>query len=169
MTSTVFFEEIQRPRQIWVWVTLLSINILPLIGLYVQIVQGKPFGNNPMSNEGLIIIFCLLTALTVFVLGLTLSTQVKEDGIYVRMAPFHRKERVYKWDELHNAYVRKYKPLAEFGGWGIRYGFNQGMAFNISGNMGLQLEFKNGKKLLIGTRNPEALAKVLEGRIAQPE
>jgi hypothetical protein len=33
----------------------------------------------------------------------------------------------------------------------------KGKAFNVSGNKGLQLEFNDGRKLLIGTSKPEEL------------
>jgi hypothetical protein len=32
------------------------------------------------------------------------------------------------------------------------------MAYNVSGNRGVQLEFSNGKRLLIGSQRPEDLA-----------
>jgi hypothetical protein len=35
------------------------------------------------------------------------------------------------------------------------------MAYNISGDKGLQLEFTDNKKLLIGTNKPEELNEVL--------
>lgn len=34
--------------------------------------------------------------------------------------------------------------------------------YNIKGNKGLQLKFKNGKVLLVGTQKPEELQKVLD-------
>ena len=57
--------------------------------------------------------------------------------------------------------MRKYSPLREFGGWGYRVGPG-GKAFNMQGNMGLQLEMMGGEKLLIGTRKPEELAAWVE-------
>jgi len=58
---------------------------------------------------------------------------------------------------LDKVYLRKYSPIGEYGGWGFRYG-----AYNIKGSQGLQLKFKNGKMLLIGTQRPEELQKVLD-------
>ena len=50
----------------------------------------------------------------------------------------------------------------EYGGWGLRYGFfGKGRALNVSGNTGLQIEFNNGKRLLIGTNKPRELKEVL--------
>jgi len=46
--------------------------------------------------------------------------------------------------------------------WWLWVGFlGKGRALNISGSQGLQLEFTDHKKLLIGTNKPEELEKVL--------
>ena len=54
------------------------------------------------------------------------------------------------------AYIRKYDALTEYGGWGIKGGKfwkkDKGTAVNVSGDIGIQLELKSGKKLLIGTQ-----------------
>jgi len=56
--------------------------------------------------------------------------------------------------------VRKYSAVSEYGGWGIK-GTSNNRALNISGNMGIQLETKEGKKILIGTHDSEEVTKVL--------
>lgn len=91
-----------------------------------------------------------------------LETIIKKNRIFVRFFPFHIKFKYYAWDTLTKSYVREYSALIEYGGWGLRYGiFGNGTAFNISGNKGLQLEFLNNKKLLIGINKPEELTSVL--------
>ena len=57
--------------------------------------------------------------------------------------------------------VRQYKPLSEYGGWGLRYG-SSGKAYNVSGNIGIQLHFKDGSTLLIGTNKKEEVEVVLK-------
>jgi hypothetical protein len=99
-----------------------------------------------------------------------LVTRIAEDGIYVRFTPFHFKEKFYDWDSLSACYVRTYSPLLEYGGWGIKYGFGgQGLVYNVSGNVGLQLKFKVGEPLLIGTQKGEEIkAKLVEmGRLTE--
>ncbi|MBQ4803289.1 hypothetical protein J8L88_10555 [Aquimarina sp. MMG015] len=69
----------------------------------------------------------------------------------------------YDWGSIKQLYIRKYDPIYEYGGWGIRMNIRgKGKAFNISGNIGLQLEFLNNKKLLIGTNKPEKLSEALK-------
>ena len=53
------FKETQRFSQWWLWLILIGTSILPLYGLYKQLVMGEPYGDNPTSDIGLIIV-CLL-------------------------------------------------------------------------------------------------------------
>ena len=56
--------------------------------------------------------------------------------------------------------------MLEYGGWGLRGGFflnkGKGTAYNVSGNIGIQLEFVNGKKILIGTHKRDEVDRVLK-------
>lgn len=56
----------------------------------------------------------------------------------------HLRFKHFKWYKLDKAYVRKYNAITEFGGCGERLAF-KGKAYNVKGNNGLQLEFKNEK------------------------
>ncbi|MGV3598490.1 MAG: hypothetical protein ACO1PI_11535 [Bacteroidota bacterium] len=99
-----------------------------------------------------------LVAVLLFALRLTYSIDSK--GITVAYFPFIR-QRTYLWGDVEAAYVRKYNPLGEYGGWGLKGGLKSGKAYNVWGNKGLQLTFKNGKKLLIGTQKAAELSTYL--------
>ncbi|MBL7145709.1 MAG: hypothetical protein ISS76_15840 [Phycisphaerae bacterium] len=98
---------------------------------------------------------------------LKLETEVRSDGLYVRYFPFHFNFKRFNADDLSEYYARKYRPIWEYGGWGIRCSFGKGKAYNVSGNKGLQLVFKNGKRLLIGSQRAEeleeAIRSIMEG------
>jgi hypothetical protein len=85
-----------------------------------------------------------------------LETEVRPEGLFVRYVPFHVHGRQFRPQELSEFYARQYKPIREYGGWGIRYGWN-GRAYNVSGNEGVQLVFTNGRRLLIGSKRPYEL------------
>ncbi|HUH18763.1 hypothetical protein [Albibacterium sp.] len=162
MNNEILFSEQQRFKQWWFWLIFLGIDALFLIGVYKQIIDGQQFGDKPMSNEGLIIITIIVVLLTVAFALIKLETQVKHDGIYVRFFPFRISFKHYPWDSISSSFVRKYRPLVEYGGWGVRFSvFGSGTAYNVSGNIGLQLIFTNKKKLLIGTKKPDQLTEVL--------
>ena len=162
MNNEILFKESQRFKQWWLWLILLGFNILFLFGVFKQVIEEQWFGDNPMSNEGLITASVLTIIVTILFVNYRLDTKIKTDGIYVRFFPFHIKFKHYTWDKLTKSFVRQYSPLMEYGGWGLRLGlFGNGKAFNVSGDKGLQLEFTDNKKLLIGTNRPEELTETL--------
>jgi hypothetical protein len=162
MDTEILFSERQKFKQWWLWLILFGINGLFLFGVYRQVIDGQKFGNKPMSNVALIIATALTILLTLLFINFRLDTIIKKDGIYVRFFPFHKKFKHYAWDTLTKSFVRQYSAITEYGGWGLRLGlFGKGTAFNVSGDKGLQLEFTNNKKLLIGTNKPYELTETL--------
>jgi Family of unknown function (DUF6141) len=163
MENEILFSEKQKFNQWWLWVILLAINGVTFLGVYNQLITGQPFGDKPMSNTGLLFTAALILVITILVLNMRLDTLIKKDGIYVKFFPFHWSFKKFSWEQISLCYIRKYSAITEYGGWGIRLGlFGKGKAWNVSGDKGLQLEFTNKKKLLIGTNQPEALAATLE-------
>jgi hypothetical protein len=162
MDNEVLFSERQKFKQWWLWLILFGINGLFLFGVFKQVIGGQQFGNNPMSNAGLLIATGLTILLTLLFINFRLDTQIKMDGIYIRFFPFHIKFKHYAWESLTKSYVRSYSAIAEYGGWGLRLGlFGKETAYNVSGSKGLQLEFKKNKKLLIGTNKADELSEAL--------
>lgn len=162
MNNEILFTERQKIKHWWLWLTLIGINVLFLFRVIKQVVGGQQFGDKPMSNTGLLITAGLTFLLTLLFWSIRLETQIRQDGIYVRLFPFHIAYKHYLWDKLTKSYVRQYSAITEYGGWGLRLGlFGKGTAYNISGNKGLQLEFTNNTKLLIGTNKPDELTKTL--------
>lgn len=157
----IYFYEKQRFTQWWLWMILVAINGLFFYGLVQQLFFKIPFGDKPMSNSGLLITFAGSLILSYLFFSIKLETTIAEDGIYVRFYPFLRKMRYYPWHEIDKYYVRQYKPISEYGGWGLRGFTDRNMAFNVKGNHGLQLELKGAKRLLIGTQQSEHLKSVL--------
>lgn len=92
----------------------------------------------------------------------TLETVITSDEIRIRFRPFKWKWKHIPFSEILHAHVRAYDPLGDFGGWGIRYaGKKEGWCYNARGKMGLQLEFSDGKRLLIGTQDAERLSEIV--------
>ncbi|MEO6838453.1 MAG: DUF6141 family protein [Ginsengibacter sp.] len=160
MDNEILFSETQRFKQWWLWVLLIGSDLFIFYGVYKQIITGHPFGEKPASNAELLIVAFSTLLPTILFLIIRLDTRIRKDGVYVKSFPLHFKFRHYSWTQLSKCYVRKYSPMGEFGGWGLRFGIG-GKAENISGNQGLQLEFTNNKKLLIGTQKPEELKEAL--------
>jgi len=157
MNREVLFTEKQRFTQWWIWVIIFMACIIPLWQIYTAIINYQNALSNPSTYIGLITIILLMGLL----LSTKLETKIQKDGIYVRFIPFVFKYKVYDWNLIDKVYLRKYNPIGEYGGWGLR-GFGKNRAFNISGNQGLQLEFKDGRRLLIGTHMPDEMKDVVK-------
>ncbi|MEO6949170.1 MAG: DUF6141 family protein [Ginsengibacter sp.] len=153
MKNDILFSENQRFNQWWLLALTLGVFIFASYALIRQVFLDNPFINNPISNNALIGSWISALIINLLFFGIRLQTRIKNDGIYIRFFPFMLAYKHYAWDGLSACYVRQYSPLGEFGGWGYRFGAG-GKAFNISGNKGLQLKFKNNKRLLIGTQKP---------------
>jgi hypothetical protein len=129
-----------------------------VIALGYGIITGKA---DPSSRYGLLI-GMIVIALVSFLLYFThLETRIDEAGITFRYFPFQRVYYYVKWTEIQTIQLRNYKPVRDFGGWGIRYSFNQGKAYTIKGNQGIQLTLLSGKKFLIGTQKANEINKYL--------
>ena len=95
---------------------------------------------------------------------LKLKTRIDEKGIQYQYKPLHFSYRLITWESINNCYVRNYNGISEYGGWGIKFSFRKkkGKSFTTKGNIGLQIELKNGSKILIGTQKKEEIQRVLE-------
>lgn len=150
------FIEIQKIRQIWVFGLMLLVNALA--------VYYFAFDSNNFVAFAPILTVLLVDLILVFI---QLKTNINEKGIYYQLFPFQLKEKKIYWNEIAEVNIRKYSPIWEYGGWGYRYSFKYGKAVNISGNMGLQIILKNGKKILIGTNKPKILSAFLESNFPE--
>ena len=156
------FKETQRLNQVWVWLILGLVNLALIWMLITQLVLGQPVGDNPAPDGFLILVVAVGIFMSGVVISMRLETEINEQGIHYRFFPLIRTFKSISFDELQEPSVRKYRPIVEYGGWGFRIGLRgTGKALNMSGNQGLQLVFKDGKRLLIGTQEPEALREAL--------
>ncbi|MAD50840.1 MAG: hypothetical protein CMC95_06045 [Flavobacteriales bacterium] len=157
-----YFKEEQYFRQKLLWLVLLFFPAFSLYGLYQQVMMGNAIGDNPLSDEGLIS-FSLIVGLGLPVIFwfMKLKLRVSKEGLHYQFFPVHFKERLIPFEDITNFKARTYSPLKEFGGWGIRFGF-ESKAYNVSGDKGLQLELSNGRKVLFGSQNHKALEKAMK-------
>jgi hypothetical protein len=160
----VLFSEEQRFTQGWLWLLIIGatlISIIPtLYGIYSQEILGEPWGNNPTSTEMLLLILffevVLMGGIILLIYKMRLKVEIRTDGFWFSFPPLVRKWRYIKKEEISSFEIRTYRPVAEYGGWGIK-GNNRNKAYNISGNVGLQLLLENGRKVLFGTQKGQAI------------
>ena len=152
------FKEEQKFTQWWIWLFLIVIGILPVFGIYKQLILGQKFGDNPMPDEGLIAFTILTFLFIIFFAVMRLETEIDQKEIRIHFFPLVKKR--YQWNEVKSAEVINYGFV---GGYGIRLWTKFGTVYNTKGNKGLAIVFSNGKKILIGTQKEQELSEFITG------
>lgn len=159
------FREVQR----WTFATRMLFLVSVLAADAGIVVASLAAERDPSATVSLFlsIAFAVILSLSIGAMLWTmrLETEVRPDGVFIRFFPFHLHGRRFPAQELSECYARRYRPILEYGGWGIRYGW-KGRAYNISGNEGVQLVFKNGKRLLIGSKRSRELETAIRSIMA---
>ena len=157
----IFLEE-QKFTQAWLHILLI---ISFLVAAAIIVMDYKVAAGNTNLVEP-IIAFGTMLLVYLLIFSLKLKTRIDENGIEFRFIPFHFSARSIHWNDIEKAYTRKYDAISEYGGWGMKGGMfwrkNKGVAYNVKGTIGLQLELKNGKKILIGTQKEDEVNRVLQ-------
>jgi len=109
---------------------------------------------------GLLIGLALLMFVIVFLLHMTTEVSPTDLRVWFGWAP--TSARIVPIGTVRSIEVVIYRPIADYGFWGIRAGRDGERAYTARGNRGVRLELTDGTKLLIGSQRPEALASVLE-------
>jgi hypothetical protein len=150
------FKELQRFDQWWIKV-IMALPLFEALAFVLNDYQSK----GEVESDSLIFLLAIILIVTL-IFWFKLTVEINEKRIVYRFSLFHLKPRQIEWNDVEKAYIRTYKPLWEYGGWGIRWSFRNGKAINVKGNVGLQLELKNGKKILIGTSEEQKLNTFLQ-------
>lgn len=156
-SSLIVFKEKQTFSKFWLLIILLLVCVL-------QYIKYRDVG---LDNTGLLVSSLVIFGLSILFVISKLETVITQDEIQYRLFPFQLTLRKISKDEIADVFVRKYSPLFEFGGWGLRWSLN-GKAVNVRGNMGIQVVLKNGSRILIGTSNAEGAKNALDSFIGPP-
>lgn len=166
--NKVLFKEEQQFRQWW-WIVLILGTTIPAMvmcvyALYQQVVRGIQVGDSPAPNGVMILGFIFLCIMLWGYFKLKLEVWIDADGIHYRFFPLIIKNKLISKEEIQRFEIRKYNPILDYGGWGVRRGFGRKWqrAYNVSGNMGLQLYLTDGKKVLFGTQRSQAILYAME-------
>lgn len=153
------FQETQQFRQPFVVVVVLAVAVLVWGSFVQQIVRGRPVGDDPMPDWAMWLITVLMgVGLPIALLRWRLVTTVYDDRLEVQLWPLTH--RVIPFPAIASASMRTYRPIREYGGWGIR-GLGRNRAYNASGDQGVQLVLTNGDRVLIGSQRPAELLAAL--------
>ncbi|ATA88970.1 hypothetical protein [Capnocytophaga stomatis] len=150
-SDSLYFEK-QRFTPIWVGVPLLILWSYFAVRAYQQIFLGKPFGDSPMSDVGLILFNLVLLVIISVLFVLKLKLTITTEAIQVQFYPIYTRRILFK--NVRKVEIIDYKMVSS----GIRVSLKYGTVYRVRGNKGLFITLKNGETLLIGIQNEEALS-----------
>jgi hypothetical protein len=139
------FREVQRFRQAWLWAVLIAVAVLAALSGAVSLAH-------PAS--------ALVIAPFALLWFARLEVEVRADGIHYRFLPFHLRWHFIPIADIAEHAARTYSPLGEYGGWGIR-GFGRKRAYSVSGDRGVQLVVRDGRRVLFGSQKADEFDEAL--------
>ncbi|WP_128475954.1 hypothetical protein [Halorussus pelagicus] len=145
METEVHFRETQRFDQLWLWGLLALGALADLVALARR--------NRDLRETARRL--AALGAAALFLRVATLRTEVRDDGVYVNFAPFHRSDKRVPFSDLADVQATGYSPL-RYGGWGIRWS-PSGIAYTVSGRSGVRFERTGRKSVFVGSDRPDEL------------
>jgi len=150
ISSVTTFREEQRFRQPWLMLLMAASTL-------VAAWAGQTVQSGPAATLSAV---ALPVAIWVWLLSMTLITEVRPEGLYVRFKMLWP-ERIIPYYQIVKAEAKTYRPILEYGGWGVR-GIAPVKAFNVSSNRGVLLSLTDGQYLMIGSQRPDQLAAALQ-------
>jgi hypothetical protein len=151
---TIFIEH-QRPRGATAAIMIGCIVVLALLAFSV-VVLGR--GRTPIW--GMLLFITILAAVCALFFSIRLTVTVSSHDLRLRYFPFWSKRLLLH--EIVEAKVTSYRPVWDFGGWGIRWSLrDSSTCYTMHGTRGVYVTTAKGQKLLIGSQRPDELAEAI--------
>jgi len=161
--SVIVFREEQN-FDWWVYAFIAFTDAVIWGTLYCLGSAGAPPGTERgLSPELALALFLGLVLPVLLVVALLrMTTEVDHDHLRVWFGWIPTYRRTFSIGSVKKVEIVEYRPIADYGGWGIRLGRDGVRVLNARGNRGVRLELADGSKLLIGSQVPEQLARAID-------
>ncbi len=109
-----------------------------------------------LVGGGVLLFFVAMTSLF-----MCLDVEVRSDHLFISFGPVHLVRRRIRHADIESVRAVTYRPIREFGGWGIRWRGRR-TAWTIRGNQAVVVALRSGKEVYVGSRFPQRLAGRIE-------
>jgi hypothetical protein len=149
------FKEEQKATQTWVFV-LVYVVAIGSWGSYLASIMGWT-NMEPGPAAILLLIFGIF--FPAFLRMARLTVEVRSDHLYVNWHPLKTLRLYYR--DIEEVRAVTYRPLRDWGGWGIRWVPGKGMAYSMSLSRGVEIKLKTGRIIVVGSQRPEELEQAI--------
>jgi len=139
-----------------------AVMALLLWGQVSALVFHKPFGAKPAPPAVLLAMWLFFVALYLVVFRLVV--RVDDQGVTAEYGYLGWVKFRWRREQLRRCEATTYRPLRDFGGWGIRFGAGGTRCYSARGNRGVLLE-TDKRRVILGSQRPEELAAAIRALI----
>jgi hypothetical protein len=166
MTRPIFEETQLLRQQRLIWMLLIAAGLgmmIPILsGMYTQMVEGKPWGDKPMTDAGLLILATVMIVVYFLIIALVLSVKleirVSDEDIAFRYFPIKPKWTYIRKDDIARYELHRHRNIFKAGGIGYRRRLlAKTESFSTQLGPYLWLELRNKKRIILGVQNYEGL------------
>ncbi len=159
------YQESQKFSQLWFW-GILTFSAIVIFYRFWEEHSAAQFHNLTVKSFAPIILFAIVL---VFFLLLRLDILIDGHGISYKWFPFRMKYKTIPWESIDSLQIRRFSPIAEFGGYGLRYTFKT-TAYIVSGNDGIEIRIKDRRrKFVLGISDPLRAEQVIRNQWRGPD
>lgn len=99
-------------------------------------------------------------ALPILLLAIKLKVQVRHDGLYIKMLPFH-----FSFKKINLSGLRNCEPYLQSGKGENMLGLVQALkkkSYSLGGRKGIRIEFDDGRVVFLESRRPEKITHAIK-------
>ncbi len=137
------------------WTACLAGAAAAAYDLFQQWVD-TPGDGSFLMKAGLTMGGVLLFPTLITLLFTRLDVEVQSDRLSIAFGPVHLIRKRILFADIDSVRGLTYRPLREFGGWGIRPRGSR-TAWTIRGNQAVKVTLQSGKEVYVGSRFPQRL------------
>lgn len=156
---------VYREEQNFDWWAYILVGLVEALAVFFLLQNGHdPALPRSLSAlaESILAVAVLAVPLLVLIGLLRMTTEVRLGDLRVWFGWVPTIRRVVSISNIQRLEVVTYRPLAEYGGWGVRRGRDGVRLLSARGNRGVRLDLADGTRVIIGSQRPEALAVAIE-------
>ena len=145
----VFLREVNEPDRALMFIGVIA--VIPVLIFWWYVLAHSLFFLLPF------LVFGPFFVLTFF---RKIITEVREDGVYVRVYPFNSPFKSFPFRNIQSCEIKTLSPIRANGRWGYYYSLKGGVTYNLSAKRGVLFKFSNEGKvreIIIGSHIPEKL------------
>ena len=142
-----------------------SFNVFIITAITLTIIILIYFSTNGalLSQPAPAIMFmCIGFGISIFLLLMRLHYKIENNVFMYKSSPLHLSWRNIPISSITEVASITYRPIVDYGGWGIRYGYKGEWAYNMRGNKGVRIKTIDGKRIMFGSQKADELQKAIE-------